>query len=165
MAQCITIVRLFLGQQEKKYQKLLLNQSVYSKTVHPRKILFTESRGSSRFCNNKVVSDFEFGDFLSKGRTNFNCVFWYIFSRWPKNKRTILIKQVKHCVVVVIVARFSWIFFKKQNFQTMRSSSVSCQLLVISQQSSVVSHQLLVVISSCQSSVHSCQSTLVVSQH
>ena len=96
--QCITIVRLFLGQQEKKYQKVLLNQSVYSKTVHPRKILFTESRGSSRFCNNKVVSDFEFGDFLSKGHTNSNCVFWYFFSRWPKNKRTILIKQVMHCV-------------------------------------------------------------------
>ena len=96
-SQCITIARLFLGQQEKKYQKLLLNQSVYSKTVHPRKIFFTESRGSSRFCSNKVVSDFEFRDFLSKGRTNFNCVFWYFFSRWPKNKRTILIKQVMHC--------------------------------------------------------------------
>ena len=29
-----------------------------------RKISFTESRGSSRFCNRKVVSDFEFGHFF-----------------------------------------------------------------------------------------------------
>ena len=92
-SQCITIVRLFLGQQEKKYQKLLLNQSVYSKTVHPRKILFTESRGSSRFCSNKVVSDFEFGDFLSKGRTNFNCVFWYFFFADPKTNALYLLSK------------------------------------------------------------------------
>ena len=38
----------------------------YSKMVHPRKISFTESMGSNRFGNNKVVSDFEFGHFLKK---------------------------------------------------------------------------------------------------
>ena len=32
--------------------------------VHPRKISFTESRGSRRFCNNKVMSDFGEGHFL-----------------------------------------------------------------------------------------------------
>ena len=36
----------------------------YSKMVHLRKILLAESRGSSRFTNNKVVSDFHFKDFL-----------------------------------------------------------------------------------------------------
>ena len=34
--------------------------------VHLRKISLAESRGSSRFFNNKVVSDFGFGHFLKK---------------------------------------------------------------------------------------------------
>ena len=34
--------------------------------VHLRKISLAESRGSSRFFNNKVVSDFDFGHFLKK---------------------------------------------------------------------------------------------------
>ena len=34
--------------------------------VRLRKISLAESRGSSRFFNNKVVSDFEFGHFLKK---------------------------------------------------------------------------------------------------
>ena len=34
--------------------------------VRLRKISLAESRGSSRFFNNKVVSDFDFGHFLKK---------------------------------------------------------------------------------------------------
>ena len=34
--------------------------------VRLRKISLAESRGSSRFFNNKVVSDFKFGHFLKK---------------------------------------------------------------------------------------------------
>ena len=38
----------------------------YFNMVRLRKILLAESRGSSRFFNNKVVSDFDFGHFLKK---------------------------------------------------------------------------------------------------
>ena len=34
--------------------------------VHLSKISFAKSRGSIKFCNRKVVSDFDYGDYLKK---------------------------------------------------------------------------------------------------
>ena len=44
-----------------------LGQKIHiSKTMHPRKISLTESRGNKSFLLVKVVSDFDFGHFLEK---------------------------------------------------------------------------------------------------
>ena len=43
--------------------------------VRLKKISLAESRGSSRFFNNQLVSDFEFGHFLKK------CKFWFFLQK------------------------------------------------------------------------------------
>ena len=48
------------------YCKMKSQQIQHFNMVHPRDISLAESRGSSRFFNNKVVSEFDFGHFLKK---------------------------------------------------------------------------------------------------
>ena len=80
--------------------------------VHPRKISFTEIRGSSRICNNKVVSDFKFGHFLKKtylvlpSLNNF-------FSQ--KGTPRIWMKLVSHTLFAVVSCPYTFLglLFKK----------------------------------------------------